>query len=120
MKLNWTEDVIKSGDELKKLIAEHPDLPIVVLAGEEANSGDYSWTYCTSVHFEIIDILTVETPYDSEYAIMDEDELKERIADLMYDDDRFSDEKELDAFIEAEVKKYAPYWRKVIAIYATN
>ena len=30
----------KSTEELKKLIAEHPDYPIVVLAGEEANNGD--------------------------------------------------------------------------------
>ena len=27
----------KESDELKKLILENPDLPIVVLAGEEAN-----------------------------------------------------------------------------------
>ena len=34
-------------DRLKQLIAEHPDYPIVVLAGEDANNGDYGWMYCT-------------------------------------------------------------------------
>lgn len=35
-------ELTKSTEELKKLIAEHPDYPIVVLAGECANSGDFA------------------------------------------------------------------------------
>ena len=45
--------ITKKTDELKKLIAEHPDYPIVVLAGDEANDGDYSWMYCSSISFEV-------------------------------------------------------------------
>ena len=37
--------ITKETDELKKLIAENPDLPIVVLAGSDANDGESSWTY---------------------------------------------------------------------------
>lgn len=32
-------DLIHDATELRKLIAENPDLPIVVLAGEDANNG---------------------------------------------------------------------------------
>ena len=32
--------LIHDATELRKLIAENPDLPIVVIAGEEANNGD--------------------------------------------------------------------------------
>ena len=32
--------ITKETDELKKLIAENPDLPIVVLAGSDANDGE--------------------------------------------------------------------------------
>ena len=34
----YTYALSKKSDELKKLILENPDLPIVVLAGEEAGS----------------------------------------------------------------------------------
>ena len=37
--MNRTYSLTKNSDELKKLIVENPDLPIVVLAGEEANDG---------------------------------------------------------------------------------
>ena len=36
--MNRTYSLTKNSDELKKLILENPDLPIVVLAGEEAGS----------------------------------------------------------------------------------
>lgn len=36
--------LLHSADELKQLIAENPDLPIVVFAGDDTNTGDY--TYC--------------------------------------------------------------------------
>ena len=44
-------------DELKKLILENPDMPIVVLAGEDANDGYYGWMFCSSVSFHIEEIL---------------------------------------------------------------
>lgn len=41
--------LVHDSEKLRRLIAENPDLPIVVLAGEEANSGDWYWMYCTDV-----------------------------------------------------------------------
>lgn len=38
-------ELIHDATELRKLIAENPDLPIVVLASEEANSGEWGWQY---------------------------------------------------------------------------
>lgn len=58
-------ELTKSTEELKKLIAEHPDYPIVVLAGECANSGDFAWMYCASISFGIEEILDCETPYEN-------------------------------------------------------
>ena len=46
-----------NADELKILIAENPDLPIVVLASDDANCGDYCWQYCYSVSFGLDEIL---------------------------------------------------------------
>lgn len=42
--------LLHSADELRQLIRENPALPLLVFAGEEANSGDYarpSWLYRT-------------------------------------------------------------------------
>lgn len=33
--------LLHSADELKQLIVENPDLPILVFAGDYANNGDY-------------------------------------------------------------------------------
>lgn len=115
-------DLVHDAAELRKLMSENPDLPIVVIAGEEANNGDYCWMYCSDVSFSIEYILDVKTPYDKEESVFtDKVEFEEAVGDFLADavPDGTSNE-ELDARIAAEVSKYAPYWKKVIAIYATN
>lgn len=42
-------NIVKDSTELRKLIAENPELPIVVMVGEEATSSDYYWTYCSDL-----------------------------------------------------------------------
>ena len=113
--------VINDASELRKLIAENPNLPIVVLAGEEANSGDYYWMYCSSVSCKICWILDAVTPYDDERIFCDKEEFENAVFDGLWDEDAIglSDE-EYEAMVKAEVAKYEPYWRKVIAVYANN
>lgn len=112
--------LVHDSERLRKLIAENPDLAIVVLAGDEANNGDFSWMYCTDVDCCIDSILDVRTPYDREDRVFtDKDEFEESIVDsIPYDDTRT--EAEIEVFVQSELDKYEPYWRKVIAIYATN
>lgn len=107
-------------DELRKLILKNPDLPIVVLAGEEANSGDYQWMFCSSISFEIGEILDCDyTDYD-DAVITDRDRLEEKIADDLYDEYLGKPDEEYEEAIKREVEKYEPFWKKVIAIYANN
>lgn len=112
--------LVHDSKELRRLIAENPDLPIVVLAGEEANSGDWWWMYCTDVDCGIDSILDIRTPYGGEdHVFTDKDDFEQAILDsIPYDDART--ESEIDAFVKSELAKYEPYWKKVIAIYATN
>lgn len=122
-------NLAKQTDELKKLITEHPDYPIVVLAGEEANGGDYSWMYCSDISFGVSEILDCETPYDNEYVCCDREEFDERLEDWLWDEMRYEDgagdgvgpsEEEFQAKLKEEKEKYEPYWKKVIVIYASN
>lgn len=114
--------LIHDATELRKLIAENPDLPIVILAGEEANSGgDYYWMYCSSVSCCIDEILDTSTPFDDEHVFTDKVEFEEAVSDHLIDDEteKLSDT-DFDKLVKAEVAKYDQYWRKVIAVYANN
>lgn len=109
-----------SSDELKKLIFENPDLPIVVLAGEEASSYDFYWTYCSSVSCHISEILDCDYYDYDDTVFTDRDRLEEKIEEDLYDEYCDKSEEEYDAAVKRELEKYEPYWQKVIAIYATN
>lgn len=112
--------VAHNTEKLKKLIAEHPDYPIVVLAGEEANSRDYSWMYCSDVSFEIGEILDTDFYGHDDTMFTDRDELEEFVEDMLYDDYSDKPEEEYTAAINAKMAELDPFWTKVIAIYASN
>ena len=117
--MNRTYSLAKNSDELKNLILENPDLPIVVLAGEEATSGDYCWTYCSDISFAIDEILDCDFYDYDDTVFTDRDRLEEYIEDVFYDEYSDNDEKYEEA-IKNKIAELEPYWKKVIAIYANN
>lgn len=119
--MSRTYSLVQNTDKLKKLIFEHPDLPIVVLAGQEAhNDSYYGWMYCSDISFAIDEILDCDF-YDYDDSVFtDRDRLEEKIEDDLYDEYHRKSDEEYELAIEQEVKKYDPYWKKVIAIYANN
>lgn len=113
--------IIHDSEKLRKLILENPELPIVVLANEEANNGEWSWMYCLSVDCAIDTILDVETPYDGDTVFTDEDDFINTIEDVMFE--KFGDSMTPDQIEEAakrEAEMYSGGWRKVIAVYVGN
>ena len=119
--MSRTYSLAQNTDKLKELILEHPDLPIVVLAGQDAHIGDdYRWMYCSDVSFAIDEILDCDF-YDYDDSVFtDRDRLEEKITEDLYDEYHLKSDEEYDRAIELEVNKYDPYWKKVIAIYANN
>ena len=112
--------LVQKTDELKKLIFENPDLPIVVLAGEYANSGYWGWTYCSSISFGIDEILDCDF-YDYDDTVFnDRDRFEEAIADMLCDEYGDKSNEEFENAIKNKMAEFEPYWKKVIAIYATN
>lgn len=107
---------------LRKLIAENPDLPIVVLASDTANTGDFGWMYCENVSFKIGEVLDCDLPFDSEYVFTDRDEFEEALADYLCDVPEAENllGAEFDKFVDDELAEYEPYWKKVIEICASN
>ena len=113
-------NILKKTDELKKLIEEHPDYPIMVLCDPEVCADDYRHYVAPDMWFSVGEVLDCEQPVNEELVYTDriefEEDLSEYIA-LQYDDD--VPDKELDKILEAELKKYESYWKNVIFIRAT-
>lgn len=112
---------IKQTDELKSLIAEHPDYPIVVLCSNEVCADDgYRWWYAPCLSFGIGEILDCEPDINNEMIYVDRDDFEEDIQNRLADDERYENlsDKEFDNIVKAELEKYEPYWKKVICIKA--
>lgn len=118
--MNRTYSLTQKSDELRKLILENPDLPIVVLAGNEAYSDYWGWTYCSSISFNIDEILDYDYYDYDDTVFTDRDRLEEKISDDLWDEYHDKSEEEYDAAVKRELEKYEPYWKRVIAIYANN
>ena len=118
--MNRTYSLAKNSDELKKLIAENPDLPIVVLASDDASCGDWAWTYCSSVSFNISEILDCDYYDYDDTVFTDRERLEEKISDDLYDEYCDKGDEEYDEAVNRKMEELEPYWKKVIAIYASN
>lgn len=113
---------IKQTDELKKLIAEHPDYPIIVMVGTEVVADDnYGWWYAPYLSFSIGEILDCEQDINDEKTYIDRDEFEEDMYDKYTWDEKYEklDNFEFDEMIEKKLKEYEPYWKKVIQIRAS-
>ena len=112
---------MKQTDELKKLIAEHPDYPIVVMVANEVVADDfYGWWYAPSLSFSIGEILDCEQEVNDEKVYTDRDDFEEDLADILGDSGDYDEttDEEFDKIVQEELKKYEPYWKRVIQIRA--
>ena len=113
--------IIHENTNLKKLIAENPDLPIVVLAGEYANSGDYGWEYCRYVECKISEILDCDTPFKNyDHVYSERDEFEEDLVSYLANRCEELTDEEFSELLKAEIARYEPHWKKVIAVFADN
>ena len=112
--------LVKETDKLRKLILENPDLPIVVLVGQDTNCGDYRWTYCSEISFGIGEILDCDFYDYDDVVFTDRDRLEEYIEDIIFDPNVSKTAEEWDKEKEKRLKELEPYWKKVIEIKADN
>ena len=118
--MNKVYSLAKSSDKLKKLIAENPDLPIVILANEDSSCGDWGWTYCSSISFDIGEILDCDYYDYNDTVFVDRDRLEEYIEDMLYDDYYGEPMEKYNKAVKDKLAELEPYWTKVISIYASN
>lgn len=108
-----------SAQELRQLIIDNPDLPLLVFAGEEANSGgDYSLMSCSSVRAYIGEYLDCCQNVNDEKCFTDRDDFEEELKDKHYEFD--GSDSEFETFIENILVEYEPYWKKCIILSVDN
>lgn len=121
MKYRPLDMFVKQTDDLKELITQYPDYPIVVIVSSDVVADDgYAWWYAPSIRFGIGEILDCEQDIDEEKTYIDRDEFEEDLIDkLSWDEiyDKLPDA-EFDKIVEQKLNEYEPYWRKVIQIRA--
>ena len=97
--------------ELRKLIIENPDLPLLIFCGPETNSGEYSYESNTDVRCDIQEL----TLYKDWW--IPKDEYEEQLRDDLCDEEECKDmtDDEYDAMIDQKVSEAE--FVKAIVIY---
>ena len=115
-------ELLHSTDELRKIIIDNPDLPLLVFAGEDANIGDWSYMSCSHINVCLGEVLDFDAdelvPYNNRI-YTDRVEFAECLADVL-SYDFIGTDGEFEEYLEKEVEKYDPYWVKCIIIYVDN
>lgn len=97
--------------ELRKLIVDNPELPLLVSAGEDANIGDYNYMVCANVDAYIGEHFDCQQTIDDEYCYTDRNEFRNSLENH-YADSFDGSDKEFESFIDEKMLEYAPYWKR--------
>ena len=108
--------------ELKKLISENPDLPLMFFADDTGNDGAYSCVSCSVIRAHKGTILDCPSEVDSEIVFDDKRYFEEELMEMLcekYSQSNLSDE-EFEKIFEEEKSKYDDKWKDYIVIYVGN
>lgn len=111
--------LLTATDELRQLIIDNPDLPILVFAGQDCNNGDYGYMACGNVSASLGEFLDCQQDVDDERCFTDREEFGEMLGDQLYDEFDGSD-REWEEYLESRIVEYDPYWKPCIIIYVDN
>ena len=115
--------LLTATDELRQLILDNPGVPLLVFAGDDCNSGDYTYMSCSGCSAALGEFLDCMQEVNDERCYCDRDEFEEDLADSLYNDmgDNWQGtDAEWDAFVTQRAAEYDPYWRKCIILYVDN
>ena len=110
-------DMCAKTNELRELILQHPELPIVVLTDYEVVGDGYGCWYGCNIYFSIEKLLTIKK-YGDYTTIDDERDLEEYLENELADMDEYKDlsDSEFNEVVKAKVKEYEPLWTECIVI----
>lgn len=107
--------------ELKRLIAENPDLPLAFFSED---TGDYSSGYisCSAVTAEKSEVLDCYQEINDKKAFVGRDEFEEELQEMLCGIDEYRDlsDEEFDEIFRQEKSKYDDKWKDCIIVYVGN
>lgn len=114
--------LLHSADELKRLILGHQELPILVLAGDNANIGDYGFMSCSRVRAQEGEFLDCEQEIDTCKCYTDKDDFEDDVADFLAGQEQYRDlpDEEFNAVVEQTVNEYSDFWKPCILVLVDN
>lgn len=124
----WDENILHSCDDLRKLIIENPDLPLLVFAGESAYTDcGYAYTCATSVYARLGEVLYDKGPYERAFRedmiCCDRDKAEEDFEEYLFDNRTDEQtkwtEEQWDEYVQQEFHK-CTHWEKCIILYVDN
>lgn len=111
--------MLHSTYELRKLLIDNPELPLLVFAGENANNGDYYQMSCSCIDAYVGEYLDCCQTVDEEICFTDMDEFEEKLTDFLADKTYCSDG-EFNELVKKELAEYEPYWKPCIILTVDN
>jgi hypothetical protein len=92
---------LKDTTELRRLILENPDLPLIIFAGEDAWQGDWPYNQVDASRGKVQEL----TLYGDVW--LDEDDYREELADDLCDEEEYKDlsDEEWDKMIDQKVEE---------------
>lgn len=116
---------IFTGDNIRQMLLDNPDLPIAFLVEVEYFSGEYQSEFASSAHAEIGELLDCYQTIDECRIFTDRDDFKEQLEDnIWFDAPADLSKEETEKWVEDELKKqlveYDKHWKKCILITVSN
>jgi hypothetical protein len=111
--------VFHSAAQLRQLILEHPDLPLLVFAGDDCNIGDYRYALCSDVSACVGEFLDYDQAINEERCYTDRDEFEEDLTDCLSEGFDGS-ANEFDKLIEDQLWYYERFWKPCIILFVDN
>lgn len=114
--------LLHSADELKQLIPENPDLPILVFAGDDANIGYYSYMSCSYIKAYKGEFLDCAQTVNDCMCYTDRDNFEDDVADFLAGQEQYRDlpDEEFNALVEQTVNEYSDFWKPCILLLVDN
>ena len=116
---------IFTGDNIRQMLLDNPDLPIAFLAEIENFSGEYHTEFASYAYADIGELLDCYQNVDECRIFTDRDDFEDQLRDqIWYDAPADLSKEETDKWVEAELTKqlaeYDKYWKKCILITVSN
>ena len=111
--------LLHATDEIRKLIIDNPDLPLLVFVGNETTYDEWCYTCASKCTAQIGEVLDCEQDIVEGKVFCDKEEFEDELRYFEEDDFQGSDA-EFDEYIKKIMGWYEPFWKKCIILYVEN